>query len=50
MDTLYGVLTMLGGFGLAVGLTVLGMNAVLRMMPRKNSGGTASVDATPNAG
>lgn len=33
MDTVVGVLTIAGGFGLGVGLTVLGMTAVLALMP-----------------
>ncbi len=33
METVVGLLTIAGGFGLAVGLTALGMSAVLALMP-----------------
>ncbi len=38
MEGIFGMLAVAGGFGLAYGLTVLGLNAVIAVMPRKNSG------------
>lgn len=35
MDGIMGVLTVAGGFGLALGLTMLGMNVVLSLMPSR---------------
>lgn len=35
MDTVVGVLAIAGGFGLGIGLTVLGMSAVLALMPNR---------------
>jgi len=38
METVVGVLAIAGGFGLGIGLTVLGMTAVLALMPTKRRG------------
>jgi hypothetical protein len=38
MEGLFGMLAVAGGFGLAYGVTLLGMNAVISVMPRKGSG------------
>lgn len=38
MDTVVGLLTIAGGFGLGIGLTMLGMNAVLALMPSRRRG------------
>lgn len=35
MEGIMGVLAVAGGFGLALGLTMLGMNAVLSIMPSR---------------
>jgi hypothetical protein len=35
MDGVLGFLAVAGGFGLALGLTMLGMNAVLSIMPTR---------------
>jgi hypothetical protein len=35
MDGVVGVLAVAGGFGLALGLTMLGMNIVLAFMPTR---------------
>jgi hypothetical protein len=48
MESLMGVLAVAGGFGLALGLTMLGMSLVLSIMPtrrRAESTGGASVQA-----
>ena len=45
MEGFFGLLAVAGGFGLAYGLTVLGLHAVVSVMPRKNivgPGGTRS--------
>ena len=36
METVVGVLAIAGGFGLGIGLTVLGMSAVLALMPNRH--------------
>jgi hypothetical protein len=52
MDGIFGMLAVAGGFGLAYGLTVLGLNALIAVMPRKGAGpragapGAASTTAT----
>jgi hypothetical protein len=38
MDGFVGILAVAGGFGLAYGLTALGLHVVLSVMPRKGSG------------
>lgn len=42
MEGVVGVLAVAGGFGLALGLTVLGMNLVLGIMPTKRRNAESS--------
>jgi hypothetical protein len=46
MEGLFGMLAVAGGFGLAYGVTVLGLNAVISVMPRKASGRPQTNGAT----
>jgi len=47
MESVMGVLAMAGGFGLALGMTMLGMNLVLGLMPTKAR--TVAAKAAPKS-
>lgn len=44
MEGFLGMLTVAGGFGLALGLTMLGMNAVLSIMPTRRRADRPATD------
>lgn len=48
MEGVVGVLAVAGGFGLALGLTVLGMNLVLGIMPSKARRAAEPTSPTPS--
>jgi|GEM_PF-1493064 len=49
MDGFVGMLAVAGGFGLAYGMTALGLHMVLSVMPRKGAGQRATPTPKPAA-
>ena len=46
MEGFVGMLALAGGFGLALGLTMLGMNLVLSIMPSRRSSASSAVSTS----